>query len=95
MMGGLKGSQISELDEGKKISIVEGLQANFFATQKADFADIRDAVKADNNITIPTLDTAKIGKTKIAAVDSVQKERVRLVLTRNNLFSGTASNSSD
>ena len=90
MMGRLNSSQIGELDKEKKISIVDGLQANFFATQEADFNNIRSA-----NITIPTLDTAKIGKTKIAAVDSVQKERVRLVLTRNNLFSGTASNSSD
>ena len=63
MMSGIGGTQIGQLGDTKKVSIVDNLQANFFESDKAEFKGIQDT---SNEETRPTISEDKVGKTKIA-----------------------------
>ena len=66
MMSGIEGTQISELTEEKKVSIVDNLQANFFGSNKAEFKGIEDTSTDESR---PTISEEKVGQTKITGAE--------------------------
>jgi hypothetical protein len=59
MMSGVQGTQIADLDDDKKVSILDGLGANFFGATKSSFTDIDQSLTDDNRpkITAPEVPT--------------------------------------
>jgi hypothetical protein len=78
MMSGIRGTQIGQLEEAKRVSIVDNLQANFFGSDKAAFKGIEDT---SNKETRPTISEGKVGKTKIASA-----EKTTGIFGREGLF---------
>ena len=65
MMSGVQGTQIADLKDDKKVSIIDNLGANFFGASKATFADIDKVTDATTRPTItpPTVSTKIVGST--------------------------------
>ncbi|MBG74150.1 MAG: hypothetical protein CL796_04830 [Chloroflexi bacterium] len=59
MMSGVQGTQIADLKDDKKVSIVDNLGANFFNADKASLDAIKDA-KSDVSIQIQKPTVSKI-----------------------------------
>ena len=58
MMSGVQGTQIADLDDEKKVSILDGLGANFFGATKSSFTDIDQSDDANRpTITAPEVPT--------------------------------------
>ena len=68
MMGAVEGDQITDLQEEKKVSIIETLDANFFDADSADYKAIMESVPESER---PAIAEDKLGKTKLNEAENL------------------------
>ena len=78
MMSGIEGDQIGQLEDAKKVSIVDNLEAEVFGSDSTEFKDIREGSDGEAR---PTIAQDKVGSTKIA-----NAEKTSSIFGRKGLF---------